>query len=132
MEETRKHELISKPLSSKSKPEGERPLSSSVPPSVPMIPPEGTHVPSPESAAESVFVSESDGESAPPIPEGHATFLHLNPRRKIQRKVMNIGDTNVQSHFASVARASKLQVEIDWTQCHDLAAWMTETMDSEE
>ena len=45
---------------------------------------------------------------------------------------MNIGHTNVKSHFASVERTRELQLENNWTQRHALAAWLTETMDPEE
>jgi hypothetical protein len=72
--------------------------------------------------------SESDERSK----EGPTASLRLNPRKRVQRKVMNIGHSNVQSYFASMDRTRELQIEHNWTQRHALAAWLTSTMDPEE
>ena len=69
---------------------------------------------------------------APTVTEGPIASLRLNPRKRVQRQVMNIGQTNVKSYFSALDRARELQVENRWTQRHALVAWMTETMDPEE
>ena len=45
---------------------------------------------------------------------------------------MNIGDTNVKSHFAAIDCTQELQVENKWTQRHTLVAWLTSLIDPEE
>ena len=45
---------------------------------------------------------------------------------------MNIGHSNVKSHFASVDRTREPLAEHDWTQRHALAAWSTSAVDPEE
>ena len=55
--------------------------------------------------------NDSGSESDHSVTEGPTSSIRLNPRKKVQRKVMNIGHSNVKSYLASVDRTRELQVE---------------------
>ena len=74
----------------------------------------------------------SDSESDSSSSEAPISSLRLSTRKRVQRKVMNIGHSNVQSYFTSMDRTRELLVEHNWTQRHALSAWLTSTMDPEE
>ena len=89
---------------------------------------EKTRFPSVTTVVETESVSESVS-NAPPLEsvkskseseskstEGPTTSLRLNPRKRTQRKVMNVGHSNVKSHFAPVDRTRELQLERNWTR----------------
>ena len=76
--------------------------------------------------------NDSGSASDHSVIEGPTSSLRLDPRKRVQRKLMNIGHSNVKSYFASVDRTRKLQVEHKWTHRHALAAWLTSIMDPEE
>ena len=64
--------------------------------------------------------------------DGPIASLRLNPRRRAQRQVMNIGDTNVKSYFAAVDRMQELRAENQNTQRFALAVFYSQIMDPEE
>ena len=64
--------------------------------------------------------------------EGPTSSLLLNPRKRVQRNVMNIRHSNVKRYFTSMDRIRVLQIEHNWTHRHALSAWLTSTMDPEE
>ena len=92
------------------------------------------NAPATESAPESDFVPKAESDEMDlerervcdvgldtPIAESKSTegpiaSSRLNPRQMTQRKVMNIGHANVNSHFESVERTRELQVEKQWTR----------------
>ena len=89
--------------------------------------------PATESSTESVIESEgpspdlhqdgSTSEIDQSATKGPTSSLRLNPRQRVQRKLMNIGHSNVKSYFASMDRARELQIEHNWTQRYALMVW---------
>jgi hypothetical protein len=76
--------------------------------------------------------ADSDSDSDSSSSEAPISSLRLSTRKRVQRKVMNIGHTNVRSYFASMDRTRELQLEHKWTQRYALASWLTSTIDPEE
>ena len=89
------------------------------------VPESANNAPHPESV-------DSGSESEHKSTEGPTASLGLNPRKRTQRKVMNIRHSSVKSYFSSVDRTRELQVEKKLTQMHALMAWLTSTIDPEE
>ena len=83
--------------------------------------------PTTENAPESVVDRENDppnlqqngsrSESDHSVTEGPTSSLRLQPRKRIQRKLMNIGHSNVKSYFTSMDLTRELQIEITGPIC---------------
>ena len=123
-EENKKREIIdfNRPKKTRSEQRNSNPPASTTTESTTESATESAH--DPPSLKDIDSGSENDSTSS----EAPISSLRLGSRKRVQRKMMNIGHSNVQSYFASMNRTRELQVEHNWTQRHALSTWLTSTI----